>query len=77
MKLKTLVQRYLLIAGMAVSALVFVSMLVPLSAAVPVAANPTAAAAWVSAPTTCVGPDDGVICPQTMGVHAVSAPHSR
>ncbi|MEO7068671.1 MAG: hypothetical protein ABI114_17305 [Rhodanobacter sp.] len=52
MKLETLVLRYLLIIGMAVSALVFFSMLVPPPAATPLAASQSATTSLTSAPTT-------------------------
>lgn len=52
MKMETFVLRYLLIVGMAVSALVFFGMLVPPPAATPLAANQSATTSLTSPPTT-------------------------
>ena len=52
MKMETFVLRYLLILGMAVSALVFFGMLVPPPAATPLAANQSATTSLASPPTT-------------------------
>ncbi len=67
MKFETLMLRGLFIACMAVCGLIFGAMLTTTPASVQLAAGSSIRTILLSAPSSCVLPPDGVVCPQPQG----------
>ena len=67
MKFETLMLRGLFVACLAVCALIFGAMLRATSPTAQVAARKSFGAILLAAPTTCLLPEDGVICPRRLG----------